>query len=67
MYLIHILQYMLKKCVCFEIFSANFRCELVCPRRACCVFYEDTNVYNGMGMTGITRRRGFMRTFSVSQ
>ncbi len=22
-----------------------------------CVVYEDTNVYNDMGMTGITRRR----------
>ncbi len=36
----------------------------------CCVHvyvvYEDTNVYNDMGMTGITRRQGFMRTFSVS-
>ncbi len=31
-----------------------------------CVVYDDTNVYNNMGMTGITRRRGFMRTFSVS-
>ncbi len=36
----------------------------------CCVHvyvvYEDTNVYNDMGMTGITRIRGFMMTFSVS-
>ncbi len=31
-----------------------------------CVVYEDTNVYNDMGMTVIARRRGVMRTFSVS-
>ncbi len=37
-------------------------CVCVCV----CVVYEDTNVYNDMGMTGIKRRWGFMRTFSVS-
>ncbi len=30
-------------------------CECVCARVY--VVYEDTNVYNGMGMTGIIRRR----------
>ncbi len=28
-------------------------CVCVCV----CVVYEDTNVYNDMGMTGLTRRR----------
>ncbi len=58
-YLIHILQYMLR-CVCFEIFrltSGLCVCLFVC---VCCVHvyvvYEDTNVYNDMGMAGITRR-----------
>ncbi len=31
------------------------------------VVYEDTHLYNDMGMTGITRRMWFMRTFSVSR
>ncbi len=30
-----------------------------------CVVYEDTNVYNDMGMTGIKRRWGFEDIFSV--
>ncbi len=38
----------------------------VCMCVCVCVIYEDTNVYNDMGLTGIRRRRGFMRTFSVS-
>ncbi len=45
------------RCVCVCV------CARVCVRacvRACvcvCVVYEDTNLYNDMGMTGITRRR----------
>ncbi len=47
--------------------SVKFRCEFLCLQRACYVVYEIINVYNDMGMTGITRREGhFMRTFSVS-
>ncbi len=64
------------ECVCFEIFWLTsglcvfvFVCILMCVC-VCCVHvyvvYEDTNVYNDMGMTGITRIRGFMMTFSVS-
>ncbi len=33
-------------------------CVRACVRVCVCVHvYEDTNVYNDMGMTGITRRR----------
>ncbi len=55
--------------------SANFRSVRVCVLVrvcvcVCCVHvyvvYEDTNVYNDMGITGITRRRLFMRTFAVT-
>ncbi len=41
-------------------------CVCVCVRVHVCTFlvtYEDTNLYNDMGMTGITRRRWFLRTF----
>ncbi len=41
-------------------------CVCVCVWGHVYVVYEDTNLYNVMGMTGITRRRWFMRTFSVS-
>ncbi len=41
-------------------------CVCVCVRVHVYVVYEDTNLYNDMGMTGITRRRRFMRTFPVS-
>ncbi len=48
-----------EECVCFEIFRlTSGLCVFVC---VCCVHvyvvYEDTDVYNDMGMTGITRRR----------
>ncbi len=75
MCLIHILEYMLRNVFFFFDLSANFRSMRVCVLVrvcvcVCCVHvyvvYEDTSVYNDMGMTGFTRRRGFMRTFSVS-
>ncbi len=50
-----------KVCVCVR----KRECKCVCVRKRECkcvcthvyVVYEDTNVYNDMGMTGITRRR----------
>ncbi len=50
MYLIHILQYMLRYVLVLRSFS--FRSVRVHVY----VVYEDTNVYNDMGMTCITRR-----------
>ncbi len=54
-------------CVCVCVCVCVRACVCVC---VCCVHvyvvYEDTHVYNYMGMTGITRRRWFIRTFSVS-
>ncbi len=32
-------------------------CESLSLCVCVCVVYEDTNVYNDMGMTGLTRRR----------
>ncbi len=47
--------------------SVKFRCEFLCLQRACYVVYEIINVYNDMGMTGITRRGSFYEDiFSVS-
>ncbi len=54
MYLIHISQYMLRY---FFVHYAYFRCEFLCSLRPCYVVYEDTNMYNDMVMTSITRRR----------
>ncbi len=54
-------------CVCACVRACVRVCMLVCECVGVCVVYEDTNVYNDMGMTGITKRRGFMRTFSVSR
>ncbi len=45
--------------------SANFRCEIICVRRACYVVYKDTNVYNDMGMTGMTKKVIYENIFSV--
>ncbi len=53
MYLIHILQYMLRYVLVLRSFS--FRSVRV--HVYVYVVYEDTNVYNYMAMTGITRRR----------
>ncbi len=53
MYLTHTLQYMLRYLFVLRC-SAKFRCEFLCLRRACYVVYEVTNVYNDMGMTGVT-------------
>ncbi len=45
-------------CVCFEISRlTSGLCMCVCVYVCVCVVYEDRNVYNDMGMTGITRRR----------
>ncbi len=55
-------------CVCLSVFVRVCVCVCVCervyvyPGRLCVcghvyVVYEDTNLYNDMGMTGITRRR----------
>ncbi len=58
MYKIRTLLYV-EVCVCFERFLlTSSLCVCVC---VCCVHvyvvYEDTHLYNDMGMTGITRRR----------
>ncbi len=47
----------LSLCVCVCVFACLCACVSVCLR---------ANVYNDTGMTGITMRRRFMRTFSVS-
>ncbi len=52
--------YRMTVCVCVCV------CVCVSPCMHVFVVYEDTNVYNDMGMTGITRKMWFMRTFSVS-
>ncbi len=52
-------------CVCVCVCVCVFTCVCVCGHVY--VVYEDTNLYNDMGYDiGITRRRWFMRTFSVS-
>ncbi len=53
-------------CVCVFVCVCVCVCMCVCLCVCVCVVYEDRNVYNDMGMTGITRRRWFMRKFSVS-
>ncbi len=77
MYLIHILQYMLRNvfvlkyfgslpvcaCACLCVFV--FVCVCVCVV-SMFMWFMRTQMCNDMRMTGITRRRGFMRTFSVS-
>ncbi len=55
MYIIHLSQYMLR--YLFVLRSLHFRCEFLCSLRPCYVVYEDTNMYNDMGMKVITRRR----------
>ncbi len=54
MYLIHISQYILR--YLFVLRSLRFRCEFLCSLHPCYVVYEDTNMYNDMGMTSITRK-----------
>ncbi len=53
-------------CVCVCIRACVRACVRVCVCVCVYVVYEDTNLHNDMGMTGITRRKLFMRTFSVS-
>ncbi len=43
-------------CVCIKCECASV-CVCVCVCARVFVTYEDTNLYNDMGMTGITRRR----------
>ncbi len=46
-----------RECVCVCVCVCV--CECLCVRECVHVYvvYEDTNVYNDMGITGITRRR----------
>ncbi len=44
-------------CVCLFVCVCVCVCVCVSVCLCVCVVYEDTNVYNDMDMTGITRRR----------
>ncbi len=52
----HVMEVMGTKTVCAKI-SCVCVCVCVCVCGHVYVVYEDTNLYNDMGMTGITRRR----------
>jgi len=44
-------------CVCVSLCESEGVCVCACVCGHVYVVYEDTNLYNDMGMTGITRRR----------